>query len=62
MKLGFKLWPWGVLTLACLALFAFFLVYPLASIFVSSVRDNAGTSRWSISSTWRRTAPIAAPS
>ena len=42
MKLGFKLWPWGVLTLACLALFAFFLVYPLASIFVSSVRDNAG--------------------
>jgi iron(III) transport system permease protein len=42
MKLGFKLLPWGVLTLACLALFAFFLVYPLASIFVSSVRDNAG--------------------
>lgn len=30
MKLGLKLWPWGVLTLACLALFAFFLVSSLA--------------------------------
>ncbi len=37
-------WPWGLLTAVCLALLAFFVLYPLSVLFVNSVRADAGWS------------------
>jgi len=35
-------WPWGVLTLVCLALLVFFVFYPLGVLFINSVRNESG--------------------
>ncbi len=35
-------WPWGVLTLVCLALLCFFVLYPLGVLFSNSVVDESG--------------------
>ncbi|MDR2872025.1 MAG: iron ABC transporter permease [Xanthomonadaceae bacterium] len=37
-----KWWPWGVLTLVCLVILAFFVLYPLGVLFNNSVRDDTG--------------------
>jgi iron(III) transport system permease protein len=40
MKISWN--PWGILTLACVALLLFFVVYPLGVVFANSVSDGAG--------------------
>ena len=37
-----KWWPWGFLTLICLVLLGFFVLYPLATLFSNSVLNDEG--------------------
>lgn len=37
-----KWWPWGVLTVLCLIILSFFVLYPLGVLFNNSVRDESG--------------------
>ncbi|AHV93495.1 palC domain protein [Bordetella holmesii 41130] len=37
-----KWWPWGLLTVACLVLLLFFVIYPLAVLFGNSVTGASG--------------------
>jgi len=43
---NFRWWPWGLLAAACLALLAFFVLYPLSVLFANSVRGADGG--WSL--------------
>ena len=37
-----KWWPWGFLTLICLVMLGFFVLYPLATLFSNSVLNDEG--------------------
>lgn len=49
-----KWWPWGLLTGVCLALLAFFVLYPLSVLFTNSLRGADGN--WSLGAFARLTA------